>query len=150
VRIRVLGVVAAVVTVALAVFAAAGLGGEGPELRSVETGYSVEPRDVHRVTQPSTPVGASALGEASKKRRKVELLYFETEPMTVPGQGTDGAELPCPKGKVVTGYFLTDNTDTFLGLSAPASTTRWLIGVKNTSAAPTPSVLGIVCATGVR
>ena len=148
-RVKLVGVMAAVATVALAVFAATGFGGEGPDLRSVESGYPTDQRDVHKVGTPSAPVNTSAVGQASKKKGKVKLLFFETEPQAVPTGGTDGGELPCPRGKAVTGYFLTQNTDSFLGASAPASRTAWVVGVKNTGAA-TQSIVGVVCATGVK
>ncbi|MGH2961563.1 MAG: hypothetical protein ACRDL3_05135 [Solirubrobacterales bacterium] len=148
-RGRVVGLVALVAVVAIAAFAAQGFGGEGPQLRSLDPGYSTQPTNVHRVASPSAPVNASALAQASKKR-KPQILFFETEPVAVPGGGTDGAELDCPQGKVVTGYFLNDNTATFLGLSAPASRTRWAVGVTNTAPTPTQSVLGIVCAKNVK
>jgi hypothetical protein len=150
VRNKILGIVVVAATVALAVFAAAGFGGESAEVRTVEPDYPTNPRPIHRVAQPSGTASASALGTASKKRGKVRLLFFETEAITVPGNATDGAQLECPKGKMVTGYFAPGNTETFLGVSAPASPTQWLIGVKNTSVSPTSSVLGLVCATGVK
>jgi hypothetical protein len=148
-RVELVGVVAAVAAVALAVFAATGFGGEGPDLRSVESDYPTDHRDVHRVDTPSGQVNAAALGQASKKKGKVKLLFFETEPRAVETGGTDGGELPCPRGKAVTGYFLTQNTDSFLGASAPVSRTAWVVGVKNTGAA-TLSIVGVVCATGVK
>jgi hypothetical protein len=148
-RVKLVGVVAAVAAVALAILAATGFGGDGPDLRSVESGYSTDQRDVHRVGTPSGQVSTSALGQASKKKGKVKLLFFETQPVAVPTGGTDAGELPCPRGKAVTGYFLTENTDTFLGASAPVSRTNWLMGVKNTGA-PAQSIIGVVCATGVK
>ena len=148
-RVKLVGVVAAVAAVALAVFAATGFGGGGPDLRSLEGGYPTDHRDVHKVGTPSGQVDAAALGQASKKKGKVKLLFFETQPVAVPTGGTDGGELPCPRGKAVTGYFLTQNTDSFLGASAPVSRTAWVVGVKNTGAA-TQSIVGVVCATGVK
>lgn len=148
-RGRMVGLVALVAVVAIAAFAAQGFGGAGPELRSLDTGYSTPPMDVHQVASPSAPVGASPIARASKKR-KPRILFFETDPVAVPAGGTDGADLECPQGKVVTGYFLNDNTATFLGLSAPASRTSWAVGVTNTASTPTQSVLGIVCARNVK
>jgi hypothetical protein len=148
-RVKLVGVVAAVAAVALAVFAATGFGGEAPDVRSLESGFSIDQRDVHKVGTPSGQVNTSALGQASKKKGKVKLLFFETQPVAVGTGGTDGGELPCPRGKAVTGYFLTQNQDTFLGASAPVSPTSWAVGVKNTGA-PTQSIVGVVCATGVK
>jgi hypothetical protein len=148
-RSRVIGLVTVISIVAVAAFAARGFGGEGPELRALDAGYSTPRTDVHRVTTPSAPVNASSVARASKKG-KPQILFFETDPVSVPAGGTDGAELECPQGKVVTGYFLNDNTETFLGLSAPASRTRWAVGATNTASTPTQSVLGIVCAKKVR
>jgi hypothetical protein len=148
-RVRLVGVVAAVAAVALAVFAATGFGGDGPDVRSLESGYPTDQRDVQRVGTPSGLVDTSALGQASKKKGKVKLLFFETQPVALPTGQTDGGELPCPRGKAVTGYFLTQNQDTFLGASAPVSRTAWVVGVKNTGL-PTQSIVGVVCATGVK
>jgi hypothetical protein len=149
-RFKLIGVVATVAAVALAVFAATGFGGDGPDVRSLESGYPTDQRDVQRVSTPSGLVDTSALGQASKKKGKVKLLFFETAPAAVEPGATDAGELPCPRGKAVTGYFLTQNTDSFLGASAPVSRTAWLVGVKNTGAAATQSIIGVVCATGVK
>jgi hypothetical protein len=148
-RVRMIGVVAAVAAVGLAVFAASGFGGNGSEPRSLEPGVPSDPRGVHRVSAPSGAVDTAALGQASKKKGKVGLLFFETQPVAVPTEGTDGGELECPRGRAVTGYFLTQNADSFLAASAPTSRTRWIVGVKNTGAA-TQSIIGVVCATGVK
>jgi hypothetical protein len=149
-RARLVGIVAVIATVALAAFAANGFSGEGPDMRSVDTGYSTPRSDVHRVAAPSGPVSASRLAQASKKRKKPQFIFFETDPATVPAGGTDSGDFDCPQGKAITGYFFTTNTDTFLGLSAPTSLTSWAIGVTNNGGAPTESVLGIVCAKNVK
>src|SRR5665809_70571 len=64
-RARLVGIVAVIATVALAAFAANGFSGEGPDMRSVDTGYSTPRSDVHRVAAPSGPVSASRLAQAS-------------------------------------------------------------------------------------
>jgi hypothetical protein len=153
-RVRMFGLVAAIALVGLAALAAAGFGGEGPDIRSFDPGYStsrIDADDVHRVAAPSAPVSTSALGEASKKKGKPKLLFFETDPATIPPGGTDSGDFPCPQGKVVTGYFFPGNAATFLGLSAPSSRTSWLLGVTNTDqATATESILGVVCAKNVK
>jgi hypothetical protein len=148
-RGRVIGLVTAVSIAAVAAFAAPGFGGEEPALRALDTAYSTPRTDVDRVSAPSAPVTASSAARASKKG-KPQILFFETDPVPVPAGATDGAELECPRGKVVTGYFVNNNTATFLGLSAPTSRTRWAIGATNTASTPAQSVLGIVCAKKVK
>jgi hypothetical protein len=154
-KARMVGVVAAVAIVALAVFAATGFGGEGEPERSVDTDYStprVDGSELHRVAAPSGPVSASALSQASRKKgKKPKILFFETvDPTPIPAGGAQGVDIECPNGKVLTGYFLASNEDTFLGLTAPSSLISWLVGVKNTAGTATEAIFGVVCAKGVK
>ena len=152
-RVKLVGVVATVAAVGLAVFAATGFGGEGTDPRSLDSGFST-PRfdvdDIRRVEAPSGEVSASALAEASK-RKKAKITYFElAEPLPLAGNAPTGGEFPCPKGKVVNGYFLTGNEFTMLGLSAPQVDAKaWLFGVRNFDAAATQVSFGVACATGM-
>jgi hypothetical protein len=151
-RVRTMWVTAGVVSAGLALFAATGFGDDEAELRSFDATYSTQRADVHRVGQPSAQVSAAATGRTSKKAKKSKLLFFETvTPIPIAAGGDVGRTLQCPKGKVVTGYFLPDNTMTMLGLSAPAtSRTTWALGVHNFGAAGAQVILGVVCETGVR
>lgn len=155
-RVRLAGVIAAVAAVALATFAATGFGGEGSAVRSLDTGFAtsrVDVDDLHRVAAPTGQASASALGRASGKGKgkKPKILFFETvRAIPIPAGAAQGAELECPKGKVISGYFLAGNEDTFLGLSAPLSRVAWVLGLRNTDAAATEAIFGIVCAKGVK
>jgi glucose/arabinose dehydrogenase len=152
-RVRTIWVMAGVVSAGLALFAATGFGDDEAELRSFDTDYSTERAQVHRVGQPSGQVSAAATGQASKKAKKAKLLFFETPSPGIPvgPNASDARELECPRGKVVTGYFLPANTETVLALTAPStSRTTWAIGVRNFDTAATQVILGIVCETGVK
>jgi hypothetical protein len=149
-RVRTIGVVAGIVAAGLAVFAATGFGDGKAELRSFDTEFSTQRGEVHRVAQPSGAVSASATGRASKAK-KAKLLFFETiNPIAVGGNSELGTDLECPRGKVVTGYFLPTNTFTMLGLSAPSSRTSWSLGVRNFTVAGAQVIFGIVCENGVK
>ena len=151
-RVRTIAVTAGVVSAGLAVFVATGFGDDEADLRSFDAAYSTPRAEVHRVGQPSGQVSAAATGRASKKAKKAKLLFFETPtPIPIAAGGDVGRTLQCPKGKVVTGYFLPDNTMTVLGLSAPAtSRTTWALGVHNFAGAGAQVILGVVCETGVK
>ena len=154
-KARMVGVVAVIAIVALAAFAATGFGGEDAPERSVDTEFStpsVDGSELHRVDAPSGPVSASALGQASKKKgKKPKIIFFETvDPTPIAAGAAQGVDIECPNGKVLTGYFLTDNEDTFLGLTAPSSLASWLVGVKNPSGTATEAIFGVACAKGVR
>lgn len=151
-RVRTIGVTAGIVTAGLALFAATGFGGNEAELRSLDPEFSTQRAEVHRVAQPSGQVSAAATGRASKKAKKAKLLFFETtDPIVAAAGGDAAATLKCPRGKVVTGYFLAENTLTMLGLTAPgAQRNTWLLGVHNFGGTAAQVVFGIVCETGVK
>jgi hypothetical protein len=150
-RVRTVAVMAGVVSAGLALFVATGFGDDETDLRSFDAAYSTPRADVHRVGQPSGQVSAAATGRASKKAKKAKLLLFETvTPVSVGGNADVGRDLVCPRGKVVTGYFLPDNTSTVLGLSTPSSRASWTLGVRNLDPAGALVIFGIVCETGVK
>jgi hypothetical protein len=150
-RVRTIAVTVGVVSAGLALFVATGFGDDEADLRSFGAAYSTPRAEIHRVGQPSGQVSAAATGRTSKKAKKAKLQFFETvTPVAVGGNAAVGRDLVCPRGKVVTGYFLPDNTSTVLGLSAPSSRTSWTLGVRNLDPAGAQVIFGIVCETGVK
>jgi hypothetical protein len=155
--------------VALAL-AVAAIGASGVLAGDTDQGPGQDPTDIdvqalhaHRV---SGPASASELGKVagrpakpnSKKLKpsKPQLIYLETDPLTLPPGPTGQVVEACPgSAKAINGYYFAQNVTNGFGLvnegDSPAGLRRWSFYLKNETTAPISNVtFGMICIKGVR
>jgi hypothetical protein len=143
---------------ALGVSAASGVGNAttAPQGASLDPQFRTPPDGLHRVTTPSADAAGASVEAAAKKGKKPKIIYFETEPFAMLGDGDAvGTELRCPrKGKPLSGYFGANGVDVSLTFSAVASKRSWSVGITQLVGAypveADTAFLGVVCAKGVK
>jgi len=150
-----------------AAFAAIGSGDETKQLTvSANRGYDGVV-SVQRVDAPGPGAQGSALAQASKKKKGVQIEYLQETVLTTVSAGSERiATLPCPtKWKSLGGYFRTDLPGGVLDYSAVGNLgggggpRLWSIGVANITnnvdidgqaSTEIATQFGIVCAKGVK
>ena len=149
------------VTLALAV---AAIGASGVLAGDTDEGPGQDPSDVdvqaihaHRVSGPAAAgLGRVAARPAKPSSTKPQLIYLETDPLTLPPGPTGQVVEVCPgSAKAINRYYSATDVTTGFGLvnegDSPAGLRRWSFYLKNETAAPISNVtFGMICIKGVR
>jgi hypothetical protein len=128
--------------------------GPGQDLGDVD----VQAVHAHRV---SGPASASAVGRVASRpskptSTKPQLIYLETDPLTLPPGPTGQVVEVCPgSAKAINGYYFAKDVTTGFGLvdegDSPAGLRRWSFYLNNETPAPISNVtFGMICIKGVR
>jgi len=112
-----------------------------------------------RVDGPSGEAFGRVAARPSKhaqKTSKPQLIYLETDPLTLPPGPTGQVVQVCPgSSKAINGYYFTKGVGTGFGLvnegDSPAGLRKWSFYLKNETTAPIANVtFGMICIKGVR
>jgi hypothetical protein len=141
------------------------MGASGVLAGDTDQGPGQDPGDVdvhavqaHRV---SGPASASGLGRVASRpakpsTKKPQLIYLETDPLTLPVGPTGQVVEVCPgSAKAINGYYFAKDVTSGFGLvdegDSPAGLRRWSFYLKNETAAPISNVtFGMICIKGVK
>jgi hypothetical protein len=112
-----------------------------------------------RVDGPSGGALGRTAGKQSKPTQKVpkpQLIYLETNPLTLPTGQTGQVVQVCPgSSRAINGYYFTKGVGTGFGLvnegDSPAGLRKWSFYLKNETTSPIANVtFGMICLKGVR
>jgi hypothetical protein len=151
---------------AAAALATAAIGVTGVFAGDTDNAPGQDPGDIDvQVAHASRVDGSSggALGEIAGKRSKPsqkvpkpQLIYLETDPLTLPTGQTGQVVQVCPgSSRAINGYYFTKGVGTGFGLvnegDSPAGLRKWSFYLKNETTAPIENVtFGMICLKGVR
>ncbi|MFL5869971.1 MAG: hypothetical protein ACJ75R_02755 [Solirubrobacterales bacterium] len=122
-------------------------------------GLNIQVADATRVDGPSGGAAARIAARPSKhaqKATKPQLIYLETDPLTLPPGPTGQIVQVCPgSSKAINGYYFAKGVGTGFGLvnegDSPAGLRKWSFYLKNETTAPIANVtFGMICIKGVR
>jgi hypothetical protein len=145
--------------------AIAAIGASGVLAGDTDQGPGQDPGDVdvhavqaHRVNGPASPsrLGRVASRPPKPSTKKPQLIYLETDPLTLPPGPTGQVVEVCPgSAKAINGYYFAKDVTTGFGLvdegDSPAGLRRWSFYLKNETTAPIANVtFGMICIKGVR
>jgi hypothetical protein len=143
----------------------AAIGASGVLAGDTDQGPGQDPSDVDvqalQAKRVTGPASASGLGRVASRpahptSKKPQLIYLETDPITLPPGPTGQVVEVCPgTARAINGYFFAKNVTTGFGLvdegDSPAGLRRWSFYLKNETTAPISNVtFGMICVKGVR
>jgi hypothetical protein len=151
-----------VATLAIAAIGASGVlagdtdPGPGQDLGDVD----VQVVHAHQVSGPASAAALGRVASPSAKPKptstKPQLIYLETDPLTLPPGPTGQVVEVCPgSAKAINGYYFAKDVTTGFGLvnegDSPAGLRRWSFYLKNETTVPIANVtFGMICIKGVR
>jgi hypothetical protein len=150
--------------VALALTVAA-IGASGVFAGDTDQGPGQDPSDIDvqvvHAQRVSGPASASGLGRVASRpskplAKKPQLIYLETDPLTLPPGPTGQVVEVCPgTARAINGYYFAKGVTSGFGLvdegDSPAGLRRWSFYLKNETTAPISNVtFGMICIKGVR
>ena len=151
---------------AVAALATAAIGVTGVFAGDTDNGPGQDPADlavrVAHATRVDGPSGgalgriAAKQSKHSQKAPKPQLIYLETDPLTIPTGQTGQVVQVCPgSSRAINGYYFTKGVGTGFGLvnegDSPARLRKWSFYLKNETTAPIANVtFGMICIKGVR
>ncbi len=150
-------------TLAIAAMGASGvLAGDtdqGPGQDPADIGMNVA--DATRVSGPQGPSGIAGAARPSNhkpqpKPAKPQLIYLETDPLTIPPGRSGQVVEACPgSSRAINGYYFAKGIGAGFGLAnegdSPAGLRRWSFYLNNTTTVDIGNVtFGMVCIKGVR